>query len=327
MKIRIIINDKDKKQIFTIQIFLHIRNSLNFLTYQSFIRYLLQDSFASFFMMYTLNCNGRLLVIDQPLIMGILNATPDSFYTQGVNFSVAGMLSMAERMVVEGATILDIGGLSARPGSQAISASEELQRVIPIIKAVRAAFPGVFLSIDTYRATVAKAAIEEGVDMVNDISAGQLDADMIPLVASKSVPYIAMHMQGRPENMQQSPQYNDVGVDVLQFCIKAIDKCRQAGIKDVIIDPGFGFGKTISQNYQLLQALHTFAMLDVPLLVGVSRKSMIYSLLDTTAEDALVGTAIVNNWALEQGAHILRVHDVKEAQQVIKLRQAYLAAR
>jgi dihydropteroate synthase len=262
-------------------------------------------------------------VIDRPIIMGILNATPDSFYTKGNNFSIAGMVKQAEKMIQEGANILDIGGMSTRPGSDDISTKEEINRVIPILKAIRTHFPDIFLSIDTYRSEVVRAAATEGVDIINDISSGSMDASMIQTVADTKLPYIAMHMQGTPKNMQIAPQYDDICYDVLNYCASKITTCRAMGIKDIIIDPGFGFGKTITQNYSLLKGLHTFNILDVPLLVGVSRKSMIYKYLETSPEDALNGTTIVNNWALDQGAHILRVHDVKAANELIKLRELY----
>lgn len=272
---------------------------------------------------YTLNCKGRLLSFRQPIIMGILNATPDSFYNQGHDSEPEALLGMAAQMIEDGATILDIGGLSTRPGAAAHTAEEELQRVLPVIKQLRQNFPKVFISIDTYRAAVAEAAITAGADIVNDISAGDMDADMLPTVARLQVPYIAMHMQGTPGNMQTSPQYTQVTQDILAYFNKKIIHMQELGVKDIILDPGFGFGKTLAQNYTLLKELHTFLLLEKPLLVGLSRKSMIYKLLDTTPAAALNGTTAVHLLALQQGADILRVHDVKAAQECLRIFNFY----
>lgn len=268
---------------------------------------------------YSLNCNGRLLTIDKPIVMGILNATPDSFYNKGHNSALKDLLSTADKMLKDGATILDIGGMSTRPGHHELTEQEEIDRIAPIVAAVRRAFPSAYLSIDTFRANVALTAAEEGIDMINDISGGTLDDFMIPTVATLSLPYIAMHMQGALRNMQDAPCYEDVVKEILDFGATKVQECRNAGIKDVMFDPGFGFGKTIAHNFELLKGLHAFEILDVPILVGLSRKSMLYKLLEHTPEAALNATSIVNTLALQQGAHILRVHDVKEAMECIRI--------
>lgn len=255
--------------------------------------------------------------------MGILNATPDSFYTKGQYFSPEGILHTASKMVEDGATILDIGGMSTRPGAAVISESEELDRVVPVIEAIRQQFPDVYISIDTYRAAVAAAAVHAGADMVNDISAGSMDAALLATVAQLDVPYILMHMQGTPADMQQAPVYDDVVKTVFDFMKEKITYCRAIGIKDVILDPGFGFGKTVTHNYQLLKGMHVLHTFDVPVLAGVSRKSMLYKLLETTPEESLNATTIANLLSLQQGAAILRVHDVKEAMEAIKLHTFY----
>ena len=271
----------------------------------------------------TLNCKGRLLLIDEPIVMGILNATPDSFYTKGKENTLDGHLRKAEQMLLEGASILDIGGMSTRPKAIEISVTEELERVIPVIEKIRSNFPDAFLSIDTYRSIVAREAVNAGADIVNDISAGSMDAEMLRTVASLNVTYIAMHMRGKPSNMQEKPTYDNVAKDILQYLLERIIACEQAGIKDIIIDPGFGFGKTMAHNYQLLKSLHTFQILEKALLVGVSRKSMIYKVLGTDAGTALNGTSVVHTLALQQGAKILRVHDVREAVECIKIFSFY----
>jgi dihydropteroate synthase len=272
--------------------------------------------------MYTLNCKGRLLVLEQPVVMGILNITPDSFYS-GSRIQVKDdILQKAEQMLQEGATILDIGGQSTRPESLRLSANEELTRVLSAIQLIKQHFPDCFISIDTYHSTVASEAVAAGADMVNDISAGNMDEQMIPAVAALNVPYIAMHMQGTPETMQQNPTYENVTREVLDYFIKKTEQCKAAGIKDIIIDPGFGFGKTISHNFQLLRELEVFKILNYSLLAGLSRKSTIYKTLGTTAEEALNGTTVLNTIALQKGAVILRVHDVKEAAETIKLVQS-----
>lgn len=273
--------------------------------------------------MFTLNCKGKLLVIDTPIIMGIINATPDSFYKGDINND---MLLQAQKMIADGATILDVGGQSTRPGSNRITADEELQRVLPIITAINKKFPETIISIDTYSSQVAKAAVAAGATIVNDISAGTMDNAMLNTVATLQVPYVCMHMKGTPNTMQNQPQFIDVAKEVLDFFIAKIIACKNAGIPDVIIDPGFGFGKTIAHNFSLLKNLHQFTMLEKPILAGLSRKSTIYNTLQTTAENALNGTSILNTLALHNGATILRVHDVKEANEAITLFNAYKKA-
>ena len=269
--------------------------------------------------MFTLNCKDKLLVLDQPLVMGIINITPDSFY-QGSRFlSKKEILHQAEKMIDEGADILDIGGQSTRPGSEQISADEELKRVIGNIEAVHKNFPDVIISIDTYYSKVANDAVNAGAGIVNDISAGNMDVEMLGIVAALKVPYVAMHMKGTPQTMQKDPVYENVVRETLDFFISKKDECKKAGIHDVIIDPGFGFGKTIAHNFQLLKDLSVFKMLDAPILIGLSRKSTVYKTLGVGVEEALNGTTVLNTIALMNGATILRVHDVKEAKEAVKL--------
>jgi dihydropteroate synthase len=269
--------------------------------------------------MFILNCKGKVLVLTKPIVMGIINATPDSFFKDSRKVSIAASLEKSGQMIEDGATIIDVGGQSTRPGSDVIAVEEELERVVPVIQAIAAAFPEIYISVDTYYAEVAKAAVGEGACIVNDISGGLLDVEMIPTVASLKVPYICMHMQGTPKTMQVNPVYENVTNEVLDFFIKRIAICKEAGIKDVIMDVGFGFGKTLEHNYQLLHTLEAFNMLDKPLLVGVSRKGMVYKPLGITAANALNGTTVLNTIALQKGATILRVHDVKEVKEAIDL--------
>jgi dihydropteroate synthase len=273
--------------------------------------------------MYTLNCKGKLLVIDKPIIMGILNITPDSFYEGHIEKSAASITDMVEKMLTEGADIIDIGGQSTRPGSKRISAIEETERVMPVIETIIKKIPQAIISIDTYHSQVATAAVNAGASLVNDISAGTLDDKMIAAVAALQVPYIAMHIKGTPETMQHNPQYGDVLKEVADFFIHKIEECKKAGINDVIIDPGFGFGKTIEHNFSLLKNLAVFKMLDKPILAGISRKGMIYKTLDIPAAEALNGTTCLNTIALLNGANILRVHDVKAAKQIVTLLNTY----
>jgi dihydropteroate synthase len=255
--------------------------------------------------------------------MGILNATPDSFYTQDKYSHAGALLDKAGQMLEEGAGILDIGGMSTRPGAAVISEAEETDRVLPLIEQVRKHFPQAFISIDTYRAAVARAAVTAGADIVNDISAGDMDPGMLSTVAGLQVPYILMHMQGTPATMQDNPSYTDVAEEVLQFFITKTAPCRAAGIRDIILDPGFGFGKTQTHNYRLLKGLHTLRITGLPILAGLSRKSMVYRVLGTDAGQALNGTTALHMLALQQGATLLRVHDVKEAVECIRLYAYY----
>lgn len=270
-------------------------------------------------MNYTFNCKGRLLCLEQPAVMGILNATPDSFYTRGRQHNAEAMVEQAGAMIAAGALVLDIGGMSTRPDAADVSPAEELDRVLPVIEALSAAFPDVFISIDTYRAAVAAQAVAAGAAIVNDISAGDADPAMLETVAGLNVPYIAMHMQGMPATMQQNPQYDNVVLEVLDYFVHKLKACSDAGIKDVILDPGFGFGKTIAHNYQLLKGLHTLQLTGKAVLAGLSRKSMIYKFLGNGPGDALNGTTALHMLALQQGAALLRVHDVKEASECIKI--------
>jgi len=273
--------------------------------------------------MFTLNCKGRILMIDKPLVMGIINTTPDSLFAGSRHEGVDAVVKQAEIMLNDGADILDIGGQSTRPGSEKKMAKEELERVIDPIKAVHKKFPEAIISIDTYYSIVAAEAVTAGASIVNDISAGNMDADMITTVASLQIPYICMHMQGTPQDMQVNPQYENITREVLDFFINRIDTFNKAGIKDIIIDPGFGFGKTIAHNFELLRNLSIFKILDRPILCGISRKSTIYKTLGTTVEGSLNGTTVLNTIGLLNGANILRVHDVKEAVETVKLFQAY----
>jgi len=273
--------------------------------------------------MFTLNCKGRLLVVEEPIVMGIINATPDSFYA-GSRIKIENdLLHKAEQMIAEGAAILDIGGQSTRPGSQQVAAEEELRRVLPAIEAIHKRFPGQLISIDTFYASVAKAAIQSGASVVNDVSAGSIDEAMIETVAQLQVPYVLMHMKGHPQTMQQNPVYKNVVLDVFDFLNFRLTEIVRAGIHDVIIDPGFGFGKTLEHNFQLLRELSYFRQLDRPIMVGLSRKATVYKTLQIAADEALNGTTVVHTLALVNGANILRVHDVNEALQAIRIVQAY----
>lgn len=276
--------------------------------------------------MFTLNCKGRLLVAEKPLVMGIINATPDSFYADSRHQGVDAILRLAEMMLKDGASILDIGGQSSRPGSERISADEEMARVIGPVEAVHKNFPDAYISIDTYYSGVAKSAVQAGASIVNDISAGNMDDEMIPTVASLAVPYILMHMQGTPETMHQTAQYENVTRELLDFFKMKKEELRLAGITDIIIDPGFGFGKKAPHNFELLHNLSVFSLLEAPLLLGISRKSFIYKTLGVTPEEALNGTIAMNTIGLMNGASILRVHDVKAAAETIQLWEAYRKA-
>ena len=269
--------------------------------------------------MFTLNCKGRLLVAENPLVMGIINITPDSFYAASRKEHPGEVLRQAAQMLEEGADILDIGAQSTRPGSRLLTAEEELNRMQGAVATIRKNFPLAILSVDTFYSRVATAAVEAGADIINDISGGSLDPQMLETIAALKVPYVCMHMQGTPQTMQQNPVYEDVVKEVLGELNQKLIACKKAGIHDVILDPGFGFGKTIRHNFQLLKQLRVLGILDAPLLVGLSRKATIYKTLDTTAEQALNGTTVLNTIALQNGASILRVHDVKEAREAVQL--------
>ena len=265
------------------------------------------------------HCKEQILDLSDPVVMGILNVTPDSFFDGGRYLEESAILRQLEKMLEEGASIIDIGGMSSRPGAELISETDELRRVITIILKIRHKFPQVILSIDTLRSKVAVESIAAGASIVNDISAGQIDEAMMKTVAELKVPYILMHMQGRPNTMQTAPRYQNVTVDILDFFIEKLGRLKELGVEEVVLDVGFGFGKTIEHNYQLLKNLAAFRILDCPLLVGLSRKSMIYKYLNISAETALNGTTAIHMVALQNGAKILRVHDVKEAVEAIRL--------
>ena len=265
----------------------------------------------------TLNCKGRLISLEEPKVMGILNVTGDSFYAE--SRVGTALIDKAAVLLEEGAAFLDIGGQSTRPGSIAVGPSEETDRVVPVIEDLLRHFPQALLSVDTYHSAVASAAVKAGACIVNDISGGRLDEAMLSTVAVLGVPYVAMHMQGTPETMQRDPHYTDVTREVLEY-LGAVDKqATDAGIHDVILDPGFGFGKNRGHNYRLMAELDLLALLDRPILVGVSRKSMIYKTLGVSPEEALNGTTVLHTVALTKGADILRVHDVREAIEAIRL--------
>ena len=272
--------------------------------------------------MYSINCKGKLLSLDKPVVMGIINLTPDSFFAGSRSASVQDAVEQAGKMLAEGAAILDIGGQSTRPGAEMVGADAEMERVIPAIAAIISQHPEAIISIDTFHASVAVAAVEAGAAIVNDISGSHLNGAMLPTVANLKVPYICMHMRGNPTNMQQFAAYNNVVQEVLDYFIERMEACRLAGINDVIIDPGFGFAKTIQHNFTLLKNLPVFKMLNRPLLLGISRKGTIYKTLGITAEEALNGTTVLNTIGLQNGASILRVHDVKEAVEAVKLMEA-----
>lgn len=274
--------------------------------------------------MFTLNCNGKLLVIDKPIVMGIINATPDSFYPGSRIQHTDDILYKAENMLNDGAVILDVGGQSTRPGSEQVGAEEELKRVIPAIEAITKNFPKALISVDTFYASVLKAAVEAGANIANDVSAGSIDDELLPMVASLKVPYVLMHMKGHPQTMQMNPVYDNVVTEVYDALNIKKQELKQSGINDIIIDPGFGFGKTIQHNFQLLKGLSFFKEMEAPLLVGVSRKSTVYKTLQVTPQEALNGTTVLHTIALLNGASILRVHDVKEACEAIRLVNEYL---
>lgn len=271
--------------------------------------------------MHTLNCHGHLVDLSLPKVMGIINITPDSFYDGGKSFAPESILRLAKKMLAEGADFLDIGGYSSRRGADNVSENEEISRVTHAIELILKEFPSAIISIDTFRSRVAREAVAAGAAMVNDISAGTLDSDMLETVGKLKVPYIAMHMRGTPQTMAKLNQYENVTQEVIKFLSLVIAKARAAGMDDIIIDPGFGFAKNREQSFEMLQNLELFHHLEVPLLVGISRKSFIYKSLDSTAQDALNGTTALHAIALQKGAHILRVHDVKEAVECVKLIQ------
>ncbi|MBD0833195.1 dihydropteroate synthase [Aestuariibaculum sediminum] len=270
----------------------------------------------------TINCKGQLIDLSSPKVMGILNITPDSFYDGGKHKNASDILTHVETMLSEGATFIDVGAYSSRPNADFVSEDEELKRITPIIELILNSFPDTLLSIDTFRSKVATQAVNMGAAIINDISAGLLDENMLPTIAQLRVPYIMMHMRGTPQNMQQFTKYDHLVQDILSYFSERMSNAKALGIIDVIIDPGFGFSKTLEQNYELLNHLERFKITEKPILVGVSRKSMIYKQLRITPQEALNGTSVLNTVALQKGAHILRVHDVKEAMESIRLLEA-----
>ena len=270
-----------------------------------------------------INVNGSLLDLSQPRVMGILNVTPDSFYAGSRTQTEAEIVRRVKQIVSEGAAIIDIGAYSSRPNADNVSAREEMERLRMGLKILFEIQPDAVVSVDTFRADVARMCVEEyGVAIINDIAAGEMDADMFHTVAALNVPYIMMHMQGTPQSMQQHPHYDNLLEEVLLYFARKVQQLRDLGVKDIILDPGFGFGKTIEHNYELLSHLEDFRIFELPLLVGVSRKSMIYRLLDITPQEALNGTTVLDTICLLKGTDILRVHDVKEAVETVRIVQA-----
>jgi dihydropteroate synthase len=267
----------------------------------------------------TINCKGQLIDLITPKVMGILNVTPNSFFDGGKYKNGSDMLSQVEKMLNDGATFIDIGAYSSKPNAEFVSEAEELQRIVPIVHLILEHFPETLISIDTFRSEVAKVCIENGAAIINDISAGNLDAKMMETIAKYNVPFIMMHLRGTPQTMQTMTHYENIVKEILFYFSERIAKARSFGINDLIIDPGFGFAKTLEQNYEVLQKMELFEMLELPLLAGFSRKSMIYKTLHSTAEEALNGTSVLNTIALTKGAKILRVHDVKEAMECVSL--------
>jgi dihydropteroate synthase len=267
----------------------------------------------------TINCKGTLVDLSSPKVMGVLNITPDSFFDGGKYQDKTAILSQAEKILTEGATFIDVGAYSSRPGAAHVSEEEELKRIVPAVELILKEFPKTFLSIDTFRSKVAKETVDAGAALINDISGGNLDAEMFETIAKLQVPYILMHMQGTPQTMQNNPRYENVTTDLIKFFSEKIYDLKQLKVNDIILDVGFGFGKTMEHNYQLLRDLQLLQNLKVPVLAGVSRKSMLYKLLDITPQEALNATTSANTIALMNGANILRVHDVKEAVECVKI--------
>ncbi len=275
----------------------------------------------------TIRIRGKIMELNTPKIMGILNVTPDSFYDGGRYSNVHLIIGRVRQMITEGADFIDVGAFSSRPGADLISEMDEMKRLEPALKTIRKHFPDILLSVDTFRSEIAKNVVENyDVNIINDIFAGTADDNMYQTVADLGVPYVIMHLKGTPQNMQKNPVYKNVTKEIFMFFAERLKHIRQAGINDIIIDPGFGFGKTIQHNYTILKQLDTFKIFELPVLVGLSRKSLIYKALKTVPEESLNGTTVLNTIALINGASILRVHDVKEAKEVIRLTQMYLQA-
>ena len=275
-----------------------------------------------------INVNGKLMDLSEPQVMGILNVTPDSFYAGSRGVTNGYILDRCQQILDEGASIIDIGAYSSRPGAAEVSEAEEMERLRTGLELIRRHHPEAIVSVDTFRADVARMCVEEyGAALINDISAGQMDEQMFPTIARLGVPYVIMHMKGTPKDMQICPQYDHFLKEIFYFFSEKVQKLRDLGVKDIIIDPGFGFGKTLEHNYQLMNHLEEFKLFELPILVGISRKSMIYRLLDTNPEEALNGTTALNTIALTKGAHILRVHDVKEAMECVRIVQKMKACK
>lgn len=270
----------------------------------------------------TINCNGRLIDLNEPKIMGILNTTPDSFFDGGSSESINLVLEKIDKYLNDGADIIDIGGYSTKPNAKVISEQEEIDRTIPFIEAIVKNHPDIILSIDTFRGNVAKKAINSGASIINDVSGWELDDNMFDVIKELNVPYILMHMKGNPETMQEKTSYNDITLEVNEYFSQKIEKLKAAKVNDIILDPGFGFAKNLEQNYELFSKMEALGFNQFPLLVGISRKSMIYKLFNTTAQEALNGTSVLNMVALQKGAKILRVHDVKEAKETLEIYNA-----
>ncbi len=271
----------------------------------------------------TINCRGTLLDLSSPVVMGILNVTPDSFFADSRANNVLSLLAQAEKQLLEGAKILDIGGMSTRPGAEMVNEMTELNRIVPAIRAITRAFPEAIVSVDTFRANIARACVDEGAHIVNDVSGGSLDDNMFAKIADLNVPYILMHMKGTPRTMQKLTKYDDVALEVLDFFIEKVGLLRGLGVKDIIIDVGFGFAKNTEQNFELLRKLSVFKILECPILAGISRKGMIWKTLGVTAEESLNGTTAAHIFALQGGTKILRVHDVKAAVEAICIFEAF----
>lgn len=281
------------------------------------IKETVQDTF--FLKKKSINCDGKIVNLDEPLVMGILNATPDSFFDGGKHTDEKNIIAFVKQQLADGAAIIDVGGYSSKPEAAEVSEKEELNRVIPVIRLLKQEFKDIVISIDTFRSQVAQEAVKHGATIINDIAAGELDNKMFDVVAELNVSYIMMHMQGTPQTMQKNPTYRNVTKEVMNYFAEKVNVLHQKGVNDIILDPGFGFGKTLEHNYQLLKELNYLNWFELPILVGLSRKSMITKALNISSIEALNGTTILNTLALTKGANILRVHDVKEADEVVKL--------
>jgi len=275
-----------------------------------------------------INCNGSLVDLSIPRVMGVLNITPDSFYDGGRYFNKQSIIDQADRLIDEGADMIDIGGYSSRPGAEHIPVQEELNRILPVLETIRKHYPSVIISVDTFRSYIARIVVRNyRVDMINDISSGEIDPEMFDTLADLQVPYIMMHMKGTPQNMKEKAHYQDLLKEIMGYFSGKLDHLRKLGVNDVILDPGFGFGKTIQHNYYLLKHLEQFKIFELPIMVGLSRKSMIYKVLGSSPEGALNGTTALNTIAMMKGANILRVHDVKAARELITLMGKYHTKR